>query len=575
MQRHSYGCGTAQAPLIYQTIGELLDRMATEHPEREALVIPHQDVRWTYAEYRGEIDRLATGLLALGIEPGDRVGVWAPNGYEWCLTQFATARIGAILVCINPAYRTYELEYALNKVQCRALITAEAFKTSQYLRMLRELAPELDHCAPGELNAARLPHLETVIRMGEAQTPGMFNFDAVCELGTDAEYRRMAEIGAGLSPDDAINIQFTSGTTGNPKGATLTHCNVLNNGKVNGDMMRLVPGDRVCIPVPLYHCFGMVIGNLGCLTHAAAAVFPGEAFEPLATLKTVAEERCTALHGVPTMFIAELDHPDFDRFDLSSLRTGVMAGAPCPVQVMEQVMGRMGIGEILIAYGQTELSPVSHITAPDDPVDKRVGTVGKPCPYLETKIVDENNLVVPIGEKGEICTRGYAVMLGYWDDEEKTRETIDRGGWLHSGDIGVMDAEGYVQVTGRIKDMIIRGGENVYPREVEEFLYTHPGIQEVQVIGVPDEKYGEQICAWIQCRDGHVLTEQEVRDFCRDRITHFKVPHYIRFVDDYPMTVTGKIQKFKMREAMIEELRGLMRTTIHRQSRGVSHEFAG
>jgi fatty-acyl-CoA synthase len=554
MQAHSYGCGTAQAPLIYQTIGALLERIAVEHAEREALVIPHQGVRWTYAEYRREIDRLATGLLALGLQPGDRVGIWAPNCYQWCLTQFATARIGAILVCINPAYRTYELEYALNKVQCRALITAESFKTSQYLRMLQELAPELDSCAPGALEATRLPHLETVIRMGEAQTAGMFNFGAVCELGTAAEYRRMAEIGARLSPDDAINIQFTSGTTGNPKGATLSHCNVLNNGKVNGDMMRLEPGDRVCIPVPLYHCFGMVIGNLGCLTHAATAVFPGEAFEPLATLQTVAEERCTALHGVPTMFIAELDHPDFERFDLSSLRTGIMAGAPCPVQVMEQVMGRMGIGEILIAYGQTELSPVSHITAPDDPVDKRVGTVGKPCPYLETKIVDDSNRVVPSGEKGEICTRGYAVMLGYWDDEERTRETIDPGGWLHSGDIGVMDADGYVQVTGRIKDMIIRGGENVYPREVEEFLYTHPGIQEVQVIGVPDAKYGEQVCAWIKCREGHVLSEQEVRDFCRDRITHFKIPRHIRFVEDYPMTVTGKIQKFKMREVMIEQL---------------------
>ncbi len=554
MQPLSYGCGTAQAPLIYQTIGELLEQIAAEHPTREALVVPHQGIRWTFAEYLREIDRLASGLLALGIQPGERVGIWAPNCYEWCLTQFATARIGAILVCINPAYRTYELEYALNKVQCRALITAESFKTSQYLSMLRELAPELETAAPGALEAARLPHLRTVIRMGAAQTPGMFNFGPVCDLGSEAEYRRMAEIGDRLSPDDAINIQFTSGTTGNPKGATLTHCNVLNNGKVNGDMMGLAPGDRVCIPVPLYHCFGMVIGNLGCLTHAATAVFPGEAFEPLATLKTVAEERCTALHGVPTMFIAELDHPDFERFDLRSLRTGIMAGAPCPVQVMEQVMGRMGIREILIAYGQTELSPVSHITAPNDPVDKRVGTVGKPCPYLETKIVDEHNLVVPIGAKGEICTRGYAVMQGYWDDEEKTRETIDRGGWLHSGDIGVMDADGYVQVTGRIKDMIIRGGENVYPREVEEFLYTHPGIQEVQVIGVPDEKYGEQVCAWIKCREGHVLTAEAVREFCRDRITHFKVPQYIRFVDDYPMTVTGKIQKFKMREAMIEEL---------------------
>ena len=554
MQAQSYGCGTAQAPLLYQTIGEHFERVAAAHPDREALVVPHQGIRWTFADYRREVDRLATGLLALGIEVSDRVGIWAPNRYEWCLTQFATARIGAILVCINPAYRTYELEYALNKVQCRALITAESFKTSQYLDMLRELAPELDGCAPGQLAAARLPGLRAVIRMGEEQTPGMFNFGAVCALGGDAEYKRMGEIGARLSPDDAINIQFTSGTTGNPKGATLSHCNVLNNGKVNGDMMRLQPGDRVCIPVPLYHCFGMVIGNLGCLTHAATAVFPGEAFEPLATLRTVAEERCTALHGVPTMFIAELDHPQFDDFDLSALRTGIMAGAPCPVAVMEQVMGRMGIAEILIAYGQTELSPVSHITAPDDPIDKRVATVGKPCPYLQTKIVDADNLVLPIGEQGEICTRGYAVMRGYWDDEERTRETIDQGGWLHSGDLGIMDADGYVRVTGRIKDMIIRGGENVYPREVEEFLYTHPGIQEVQVVGVPDQKYGEQVCAWIKLRDGESLGEQEVRDFCRERITHFKVPHYIRFVDEYPMTVTGKIQKFRMREVMVEEL---------------------
>ncbi|OUS16922.1 AMP-binding protein [Gammaproteobacteria bacterium 50_400_T64] len=550
----SYMCGAATEPLIYDTIGNQLDLAVERFGDSEALVVAHQNIRWTYREYQHEIERLATGLLALGIEPGDRVGIWAPNCYEWCLTQFATAKIGAILVCINPAYRLYELEYALNKVQCRAIISAESFKSSRYLDMLCELAPELANCEPGKLRAAKFPQLETVIRMGEAITPGMFNFDEVCAMGTVEEHTRLVELKDLIMPDDAINIQFTSGTTGNPKGATLTHCNVLNNGKVNGDVMRLTHEDKVCIPVPLYHCFGMVIGNLGCICHGATAVFPGEAFEPLSVLQAVAEEKCTALHGVPTMFIAELDHPEFDTFDLSSLRTGIMAGAPCPESVMKQVIGKMNMQQILIAYGQTELSPVSHATEPDDALEKRVGTVGKPCPHLETKIVDDNNRVVAIGDKGEICTRGYAVMRGYWDDEEKTRETIDEGGWLHSGDIGIMDDEGYVRVTGRIKDMIIRGGENIYPREVEEFLYTHEKIQEVQVVGVPDERLGEQVCAWIKCHEGQSLTEEEVRAFCKNKITHFKVPVYIRFVEDYPMTVTGKIMKFKMREAMIEEL---------------------
>ena len=550
----SYMCGAATEPLIYDTIGNQFDLAVERFGDSEALVVAHQNIRWTYREYQHEIERLATGLLALGIEPGDRVGIWAPNCYEWCLTQFATAKIGAILVCINPAYRLYELEYALNKVQCRAIISAESFKSSRYLDMLCELAPELADCEPGKLRAAKFPQLETVIRMGEALTPGMFNFDEVCAMGTTTEQTRLLELKDLIMPDDAINIQFTSGTTGNPKGATLSHCNVLNNGKVNGDVMRLTHEDKVCIPVPLYHCFGMVIGNLGCICHGATAVFPGEAFEPLSVLQTVAEEKCTALHGVPTMFIAELDHPEFDTFDLSSLRTGIMAGAPCPESVMKQVIGKMNMQQILIAYGQTELSPVSHATEPDDALEKRVGTVGKPCPHLETKIVDDNNRVVAIGDKGEICTRGYAVMRGYWDDEEKTRETIDEGGWLHSGDIGIMDDEGYVRVTGRIKDMIIRGGENIYPREVEEFLYSHEKIQEVQIVGVPDERLGEQVCAWIKCHEGQSLTEEEVRAFCKNKITHFKVPHYIRFVEDYPMTVTGKIMKFKMRDAMIEEL---------------------
>lgn len=554
MKNQSYKCGAATTPLIYDTIGNLFDITVARFPDSEALIIPHQDIRWTYREYQQQVNRLATGLLALGIEPGDRIGIWAPNCYEWCLTQFATAKIGAILVCFNPAYRLYELEYALNKVQCRAIVTAEVFKTSRYLEMLQTLAPELAGCEPGKLRSAKLPALETVIRLGDGKTPGMYNFGDICHLGGADELARMTELAGLLSPDDAINIQFTSGTTGNPKGATLSHCNVLNNGQVNGDVMQLTERDKVCIPVPLYHCFGMVVGNLGCVTHGSAAVFPGEAFEPLTTLQVVAEEHCTVLHGVPTMFIAELDHPQFGQFDFSHLRTGIMAGAPCPVEVMKKVIDKMHMEQILIAYGQTELSPVSHITEPHDPLEKRVGTVGKPCPHLETKIVDETNRVVAIGDKGEICTRGYAVMRGYWDDEEKTRETIDQGGWLHSGDIGVMDDDGYVQVTGRIKDMIIRGGENVYPREVEEFLYTHPSIQEVQVVGVPDERLGEQVCAWIKCHEGQTLSEDDVREFCRDKITHFKVPRYIRFVEDYPMTVTGKIMKYKMRDAMVEEL---------------------
>jgi fatty-acyl-CoA synthase len=458
------------------------------------------------------------------------------------------------MVCINPAYRLYELEYALNKVQCKAVITAEQFKTSDYLGMLQQLAPELASCEPGQLRADRLPDLRLVIRMGAGHSPGMFNFAAVCEMGGARERARMDEIAAGLKPTDAINIQFTSGTTGNPKGATLTHRNILNNGKLVGDGMRLTERDRLCIPVPLYHCFGMVMANLACITHGSAAVFPGEAFEPGATLATVAQEHCTALHGVPTMFIAELDHPQFGDYDLSTLRTGIMAGAPCPVEVMQRVIAQMHMGEVLIAYGQTETSPVNHMTSIDDSIEKRVGSVGRPAPHCEIKIIDASGAVVPIGEKGEICCRGYAVMQGYWGDPERTAETIDSDGWLHSGDIGVMDAEGYTQVTGRIKDMIIRGGENIYPREVEEFLYTHPAIQDVQVFGIKDARYGEQVCAWVRLREGATMTADELQDYCRDKITHFKIPHYIRFVEDFPMTVTGKMQKFLMREQMEKEL---------------------
>ena len=550
----SHCSGPDDRPLLEQTIGEAFVATAGRFPDRPALVVPHQGIRWNYTEYRREVDRLAAALLVLGIEPGDRLGIWAPNCVEWCLTQYASARIGAIMVCINPAYRLHELEYALNKVRCKALITAERFRTSDYLGMLQTLAPELARATPGQLDAHRLPHLRTVIRMGEEHTPGMFNFDSIRGAVEAPDIARVEGVAAQLRPADPINIQFTSGTTGNPKGATLTHHNILNNGSIVGEGMRLTEHDSLCVPVPLYHCFGMVMGSLACVTHGAAAIFPAEAFDALATLQAVAAERCTALHGVPTMFIAQLDHPRFAQFDLSTLRTGIMAGAPCPVEVMNRVLTQMHLPEILIAYGQTETSPVNHMTRADDPIERRVGSVGRPAPHCEIRIVDAEGRTLPVGEKGEICCRGYAVMHGYWDDEQKTRETIDAQGWLHSGDIGVMDAEGYVQVTGRIKDMIIRGGENIYPREVEEFLYTHPDIQDVQVFGVPDAKYGEQVCAWIRLRPGATLDADRLRDFCRERIAHFKVPRFIRFVDDFPMTVTGKVQKFRMREQMIAQL---------------------
>jgi fatty-acyl-CoA synthase len=546
--------GSTASPLLFETIGRAFDKTVEQYPEASALVVSHQNIRWTYAEYQRQVDRLACGLLALGVASGDRVGICAPNCYEWCLTQFATAKIGAIMVSINPAYRLYELQYVLNKVQCKALITAASFKTSNYLDMLRELAPELSNCHAGELQSAKLPALKIVIRMGQSASEGMFNFEQVCAMGSETQRSRLAHIGARLSPTDPINIQFTSGTTGNPKGATLTHLNILNNGKLVGDGMRLTQSDRLCIPVPLYHCFGMVMGNLACITHGSAAVFPAEAFEPGATLQAVAQERCTALHGVPTMFIGELDHPSFADFDLSSLRTGIMAGAPCPVEVMKRVLSEMHMSDVLIAYGQTETSPVNHMTSPDDAIEKRVGSVGRPAPHCEIKIVDALGAVLPVGEQGEICCRGYSVMQGYWGDAERTADAIDSDGWLHSGDLGVMDEQGYTQITGRIKDMIIRGGENVYPREVEEFLYTHPDIQEVQVFGMPDERYGEQVCAWIKAREGVSLTEEAVQAFCHGQITHFKVPYLIRFVEDFPMTVTGKMQKFVMRERMLDEL---------------------
>jgi fatty-acyl-CoA synthase len=551
----SYVRGSTEIPLSEATVGAFLLDTTQRFPDRPAVVFREQGIRWTWKEFADEVDVFAAGLLALGIQTGDRVGIWSPNRVEWLLTQFATARIGAVLVNINPAYRLAELEYALNKVGCKAIIAAERFKTSMYLQMLKELAPELATHAPGDLHAARLPDLRIVIRMCDTETPGMLTFSDVIEQGRVAlDIAKLDAICATLSPNDPINIQFTSGTTGNPKGATLTHRNVVNNARYIAMAMRLSEQDGLCIPVPLYHCFGMVLAVLACVSVGANMVFPGEAFDPAATLAAVAEEQCTALHGVPTMFIAELDHPDFASFDLTRLRTGIMAGSPCPIETMKKVVSKMHLAEITIAYGMTETSPVSFQSSTTDPLDKRTTTVGRIQPHLEVKIVDALGEVVPIGETGELCTRGYSVMRGYWGDEAKTRESIiDR--WMHTGDLATIDAEGYCNIVGRLKDMLIRGGENIYPREIEEFLFRHPKIQSVQVFGIPDAKYGEEVCAWIVLRQGEQATAEEIQEFCRGQIAHYKVPKHIRFVDELPMTVTGKVQKFVMRERMIKELK--------------------
>ncbi|BCF90150.1 AMP-binding protein [Paraburkholderia largidicola] len=551
----SYVRGSTDVPLSESTVGQFLVDTARRFPERQAVVFREQEIRWSWREFQQEVDTLAAGLLELGIQTGDRVGIWSPNRVEWLMTQFATARIGAVLVNINPAYRLAELEYALNKVGCKAIISAEKFKSSMYLQMLQELAPELASATPGDLHAARLPDLRIVIRMCDTETPGMLTFSDVIEQGRTAfDPAKLDAIGATLNANDPINIQFTSGTTGNPKGATLTHRNVVNNARYIAMAMRLSEQDSLCIPVPLYHCFGMVLAVLACVSVGAAMVFPGEAFDPGATLKAVAEEKCTALHGVPTMFIAELDHPDFATFDLTRLRTGIMAGSPCPIETMKRVVSQMHLAEITIAYGMTETSPVSFQSSTTDPLDKRTTTVGRIQPHLEVKVVDPLGNIVPVGETGELCTRGYSVMDGYWGDEAKTRESVVDG-WMHTGDLATIDAEGYCNIVGRLKDMLIRGGENIYPREIEEFLFRHPKIQSAQVFGVPDSKYGEEVCAWIVVRAGEHLTAEDVQEFCRGQIAHYKIPKYIRFVDELPMTVTGKVQKFVMRERMIDELR--------------------
>jgi fatty-acyl-CoA synthase len=532
----SYTNGVTGTPLLGETIGANLERTARRFGGREALVSRHQGLRYTYAEFDTEVDRVARGLLALGLEKGERLGIWAPNCAEWALVQYATAKLGVVLVNINPAYRSSELRFALKQSGCRVLVAAESFKGSDYRAMVED--------ARGEA-----PQLERALFTGTDDWQQLLaGADGVSE-------DRLRERSAQLDFDDPINIQYTSGTTGSPKGATLSHHNILNNGFFVGEYCAYTEQDRVCIPVPYYHCFGMVMGNLGCTTHGACMVIPEGAFEPGAVLETVAAEKCTSLYGVPTMFIAELEHPDFDSFDLSSLRTGIMAGSPCPAEVMRKVMERMHMEGVTICYGMTETSPVSTQTAADDEVEQRVSTVGRIHPHLEIKIVDpESGHTVGRGEPGELCTRGYSVMLGYWEDEERTAEAIDRGRWMHTGDLATMDEDGFIAIVGRSKDMVIRGGENVYPREVEEFLYTHEAVSDVAVVGVPDERYGEEVAAFVVLRDGSACSEEDLRGFCREQIAHFKVPRYVVFVDEFPMTVTGKVQKYKLRQAAVEEL---------------------
>jgi len=533
----SYASGTSEKPLLGDTIGDNFDRVVAAFGDREALVEHATGRRWTYRQLADEVNAVAHGLVDLGVGKGDRVGIWAPNCAEWTFTQYATAKIGAILVNINPAYRVHELKYVLNQAGIRTLVAAPSFKTSDYAAMIEEVRPEC-------------PALDDVVLIGRE------DWTSMVAIGRGGSAALLAELQAELSADDPINIQYTSGTTGFPKGATLSHHNILNNGYFVGEMCGYTEADRICIPVPFYHCFGMVMGNLAATSHGACMVIPAPAFDPAATLTAVAAEKCTSLYGVPTMFIAELSDPSFETHDLSSLRTGIMAGSPCPVEVMKQVIERMGMAEVTIAYGMTETSPVSTQTRADDSVDRRVSTVGRVLPHIEVKVVDpETGLTVPRGTPGEFCTRGYSVMLGYWEQQDRTAEAIDKARWMHTGDLAVMDDDGYLNITGRIKDMVIRGGENVYPREIEEFLYTHPDILDAQVVGVPDDCYGEELMAWIRMKDGTTpLTAEAVHQFCAGKLAHYKIPRYVHVVDAFPMTVTGKIRKVEMREVSVELL---------------------
>jgi fatty-acyl-CoA synthase len=546
--------GVSMEPLIGLTIGRLFDGCVERYGDDEALVVVDQNIRWTWRELGAEVNRFAAGLVGLGLEPGDRIGIWAPNMAEWVVTQFATAKAGLILVNINPAYRLPELEFALNQVGAMALIAVPAFKTSDYVGMLEELLPELRDAAPGRLAAARVPSLRWIIRLGEDRSAGTITYGDLMAHADDPARTKIEELADVLQFDEPINIQFTSGTTGRPKAATLTHHNIINNALFTGRQMNLTASDRMCIPVPMYHCFGMVLGTLCCVVHGATMVFPSSAFDAGSVLAAIDAERCTVLHGVPTMFIAALDEPGFSTFDLTSLRTGIMAGAPCPAELMKRVMNEMNMSEVTIAYGMTETGPVSTQTAVDDPVDRRIGTVGRVLPHTEIKIVDGEGRIVPCGTPGELLTRGYCVMPKYWNDPEKTADAIDEARWIASGDIATVDDQGYFEIVGRSKDMLIRGGENIFPREIEDFLYSNPKIEQVEVIGVPDPKYGEEVCAWIKLRAGEAATDEEIRAYCKGKIAHFKIPKIIRFVDAFPMTITGKVQKFVMREKMAAEL---------------------
>ena len=551
----SYASGPSDKPLLGSTIGKFFDYAAGRYAEREAVVSIHQQVRFTYSQLAERVNKLAKALISAGFQKGDRIGIWSPNNVQWLITQYATAKAGLILVTINPAYRSHELAYVLRQSGCKGLILQNNLRSSNYEQMLCELCPELPNVSTGKLVSIEYEHLTTIISTTESSVSGIYNWADFNDLSNDSSDQDLDARLNSQDMDDPINIQYTSGTTGFPKGATLSHHNILNNGYFVAETMNFDESDRLVVPVPLYHCFGMVMANLGCLTHGACAIYPSETFEPEAVLHAVQSERATALYGVPTMFIAELALPNFSEYDLKTLRTGIMAGAPCPVDTMTQVNERMHMTEVEIAYGMTETSPVSFQTRVDSPAEKRVSTVGKVHPHVEVKIINpDTNKLCTVGEMGELCTRGYSVMLGYWENPEATSLAIDGHGWMHTGDTAVMDLDGYVNIVGRIKDMIVRGGENIYPREIEEYLIGHKDIEDVQVTGVPDEKFGEEIIAWVKLNGDSDLSEDDVKGFCKGRIAHYKVPRYIRFCKEFPMTVTGKVQKYKMREISIDEL---------------------
>ncbi|MFA4824659.1 MAG: AMP-binding protein [Methanoregula sp.] len=555
MVEGSYASGTSTVPLLGMTIGEMVDSIAAKYPDTEAVVSVHQDIRWTYREFIEQVNQIARSLMGLGVEKGDRVGIWAMNYAEWVVVQFATAKIGAIMVNINPAYRTYELEYVLKQAEIQTLIIQGRFKTSDYVGMFYEACPEAFESKPGKISSEKFPFLKNAVFLGDIPYNGMYTWDDLLKKADEITMDELIERGEVLTFDDAINIQYTSGTTGFPKGVVLTHHGILNNGYIIGEGMGFTEKDRLCIPVPFYHCFGMVLSNLACVTHGSTMVLPAPTFEAEEVLKTIEKEHCTAVHGVPTMFIAELTHPNFARYNMRTLRTGIMAGSPCPIEVMKQVNTMMHMSEIVIVYGQTETSPGVTMTTTKDPVERRVSTVGRSFPHTELKIVDsKTGKIVPVGEIGEICARGYCVMKCYYNNPSATHATLDKDHWNHTGDLGTMDEEGYFRIVGRLKDMVIRGGENIYPREIEEYLHHHDKIADVYVVGVPDVKYGEELCAWVKMKPDQTMTDQEVKDFCKGKIAHFKIPRHVMFVNDFPMGVTGKIQKFRMRETSIKTL---------------------